>query len=384
MKNIIVIAGLCAGLMACGGDSNNDSTSTLTGVFLDSAVVNIGYRTETLKGVTNSFGEYDYVEGETVTFFIGDLEFPRVVASGTITPLELAETDDINNSTVINMIRLLQSLDMDGNPKNGITITEIAKITATQAVNFELSINEFALSPAVTNLAANSGSSNVSLISEAAAKEHFQTTIVDIKPHVGAWKFDNSSHLILYPDNSFLYAENDNEEPNGLELGTYSFDSATGNITFSISYDDNGPGDDSGVGDVGSPIVIDAVLSNDNNTLTLADGDLVIEAVNFSDSTVVGVWRNTSEMAYLVLYENGEFLYAENDSDEPNGVELGTYTYDSSTAHITFTITFDNNGPMQNSGVGNIGAPVVIDANLSNGKNTLTISSGELVFARAL
>jgi hypothetical protein len=388
MKNsILIVVGLCVGLVACGGgsssSSNTDSTNTQTGVFLDSPVVNIGYRTETLEGVTNSLGEYDYVEGETVTFFIGDLEFPPVTAAGTVTPLELADTDDINNSTVINMIRLLQSLDEDGNPDNGITITNTAKSAATQ-VDFTSSISAFESSGAVTNLVVNSGSSNVSLISEAAAIAHFQTTILAIKPLVGAWKVDNSSHLILYPDNTFLYAENDDEAPNGLELGTYSFDSDTGNITFSITYDDNGPGDDSGVGDVGSPAVIDAVLSSDNNTLTLAGGDLVLDAANFSGSTIVGVWRNTDKTAHLALYENGDFLYAENDSEEPNGVELGTYSYDTNTENITFSITFDNNGPMDDSGVGDIGAPIVFDAILSDSSNTLTILSGELIFSRSL
>ena len=182
MKNSILILGLCAGLVACGGgsssSSNNDSTNTQTGVFLDSSVVNIGYRTETLEGVTNSLGEYDYVEGETVTFFIGDLELPPVTAAGTVTPLDLAGSDDTSNSTVVNIIRLLQTLDEDGNPDNGITITETAKSAATQ-VDLELSITDFESSSAVTNLVANSGSSNFVLISQNDAIAHFEDTLVD-------------------------------------------------------------------------------------------------------------------------------------------------------------------------------------------------------------
>jgi hypothetical protein len=182
MKNSILIVGLCAGLIACGGGSSssndNDSNNTQTGVFLDSPVANIGYRTETLEGVTNSLGEYDYVEGETVTFFIGDLELPSVTAAGTVTPLDLARSDDTSNSTVVNIIRLLQTLDEDGNPDNGITITETAKSAATQ-VDFELSITDFELSSAVTILVANSGSSNVVLIPQNDAKIHFEDTLRD-------------------------------------------------------------------------------------------------------------------------------------------------------------------------------------------------------------
>jgi hypothetical protein len=188
MKNSILIVGLCAGLVACGGgsssssdsdsDTDNVSSNTQTGVFLDSPVANIGYRTETLEGVTNSLGEYDYVDGETVTFFIGDLELPPVTAAGTVTPLGLARSDDTSDPTVVNIIRLLQTLDEDGNPDNGITITETAKSAATQ-VDFELSITDFESSSAVTNLVANSGSSNVELISQNDAIAHFEDTLRD-------------------------------------------------------------------------------------------------------------------------------------------------------------------------------------------------------------
>jgi hypothetical protein len=182
MKNNILIVGLCAGLMACegGNTSSNDngSNNTQTGVFLDSAVVNIGYRTQTIEAVTNEQGEYDYIEGETVTFFIGDLELPPVIAAETLTALDLAGSNDTSNSMVVNIIRLLQTLDEDGNPDNGITINSIAKGSAEQ-VDFKLSINEFESSPAVKNLVANSGSSNVVLISQNDAIAHFEDTLVD-------------------------------------------------------------------------------------------------------------------------------------------------------------------------------------------------------------
>ena len=47
-------------------------------------------------------------------------------------------------------------------------------------------------------------------------------------------------------------------------------------MTFNIIYDDNDPGNDSGVGDIGTPVEIDAVLSNENMTLTIASGELVL------------------------------------------------------------------------------------------------------------
>ncbi|MBU2869339.1 PKD domain-containing protein [Colwellia sp. E2M01] len=165
-------------------DSTADTVNIIsltksTGVFLDSAVINIGYRTETLEGVTNSLGEYNYLPGETVTFFIGDLEFPAVTAKGTVTPLDLAETDKTNDTTVVNIIRLLQTLDQDSDPANGLTITDTAISVATP-VDFSLSESEFEALPAITSLIANAGQDDSTintLISTDDAIAHFQETL---------------------------------------------------------------------------------------------------------------------------------------------------------------------------------------------------------------
>ena len=100
-------------LTACGGGgSSSDGSppvsepSTSTGQFIDSPVANIGYRTESIPdGVTNANGQFKYLEGETVTFFIGDLEFPPAPATEKVTPLDLAGSTDTSDPTVINIIR---------------------------------------------------------------------------------------------------------------------------------------------------------------------------------------------------------------------------------------------------------------------------------------
>jgi len=145
------------------------------GVFLDSPVINIGYRTETLEGVTNAQGTYPYIPGESVTFFIGNLVFPTVTAKGTVTPLDLVGTTDINNPEVINMIRLLQTLDDNGNPDDGLTISDSAATIATQ-VDFSLSELSFENSTAVKDLIDSAGNSS-NLVATAAAKAHFQALL---------------------------------------------------------------------------------------------------------------------------------------------------------------------------------------------------------------
>ena len=201
-------------LTACGGGGSSDPPSESgppanesgpspdIGVFLDSPVINIGYRTETLESVTNSLGEYEYLPGETVTFFIGDLEFPPVEASGTVTALDLAGTANTSDPRVVNMIRLLQTLDQDGNPQNGITISDTAKSTATQ-VDFDLSEADFSSSLAVTTLIMNAGQDNtvVELVNREDAIDHFIQTLDGIPAGLA---FDGVDDRVTVPyDASF-------------------------------------------------------------------------------------------------------------------------------------------------------------------------------------
>jgi hypothetical protein len=208
---------------------------------------------------------------------------------------------------------------------------------------------------------------------------------------VGVWSNVNGeefSYLTLLSDNTFIYAENDltvqSDKENGLEVGSYFYDSDADNIKFNVIYDDNDPGNDSGVGDIGSQVSLKLNISN--SKLSLEDGELIFDSedLNASTSPVVGVWSNVdgTEFSYLTLLANNKFIYAENDLDiqstEENGLEVGTYSYDSSTNKITFNIVYDDNDPGNDSGVGNSGSPVVSTIILSNGNNTLSIAGLEL------
>ncbi|GAA3933775.1 choice-of-anchor I family protein [Litoribacillus peritrichatus] len=117
------------------GCSDNDSGSSSeprvqTGAFLDSAVQGINYATATQSGATNADGEYNYVAGDTVRFSIGDLVLPAVIATGTVTPLSMTNSENPYDAAANNIARLLQTLDSDSNPENGITITEASHAAA--------------------------------------------------------------------------------------------------------------------------------------------------------------------------------------------------------------------------------------------------------------
>ena len=175
-------------ITACGGGEKSVvAASVQTGVFLDSPIINIGYKTETLEGVTDSLGQYKYLEGETVIFSIGDLVFPAVTAKDSVTPLDIAKSNDTSDPTVVNMIRFLQTLDVDGDASNGLFISNEAKSAATYLANsnasqvdFSLSETAFETSTAVTNLIKIAGQNAPpsALVSKADAIAHFDQSLI--------------------------------------------------------------------------------------------------------------------------------------------------------------------------------------------------------------
>jgi len=352
-------------LSGCGSDSNSGGE---TGLLLDSPVINIGYRTESedgtiREGVTNSLGEYRFREGDTVTFFIGDLEFPEVDATGIVTPLELAGTTDVNDDEVVNILRLLQTLDQDGNPDNGITITETAKTVATP-VNFDQDQGAFAV--AVDNLIENGGQDSpvTDLIDAHEAIANFEDQLDELSL-VGSWLAINNENdvlaLVFFEDGTYAHMEveqsNQNEE-SGLEWGTYEQDIATGRVVATQTFDSNG---DTGLTEfVAGDVAPFLYIERDGDELVISaddDGDgnidqIVVfeEQVNGSNS-LLGTWQNTStenELLFFTFFADGTYIHAEVDEEEANsevsGMEYGTYSRNAGTGLMTVTQEFDENG----------------------------------------
>lgn len=122
--------------VGCGNDikSGNfiasDVESNNTGVFIDSEVEGVKYVTSSgVEGYTNSKGEYKYNDGDEVTFYLGNMDLGSTGAG------KLTSVFDLPNSTKV--ATLLQLLDKDGNPNNGINISD-EDYKIFKNVNFEL------------------------------------------------------------------------------------------------------------------------------------------------------------------------------------------------------------------------------------------------------
>lgn len=164
------------GLTACGGgDSTPPPVNTLpnTGTFLDSAVEGLEYSTDTLSGTTNANGEFEYNDGEIVRFSLHGQKIIEAKGYSILTPLDnsLAAHDDY----VLNVITLLQTLDSDGDPTNGI---KIDPITGTMNVNLNQTTQNFASDTAIIEfIAANS---NSPLVTPETAVSHFSDTLTSV------------------------------------------------------------------------------------------------------------------------------------------------------------------------------------------------------------
>jgi hypothetical protein len=196
-KQIWFTATLLLTLTACGGSGGGDGTTATatetvsTGVFIDSAVEGLQYETATQSGTTNSLGEYDYLAGETVTFSIGGIVLGSTIAGPVVTPLSLVpDATSAINPVVTNIVRLLLSLDSDGDPDNGITISsEVTTAANDLAVDF--SEADLSADDGITSLLNNLPT--LTLVSESVAQNHFnQTLAVQAKSTWGSLQWGSS------------------------------------------------------------------------------------------------------------------------------------------------------------------------------------------------
>ena len=160
-------------------DSGDTSESPLlTGVFVDSAVQGLIYQTESQTGTTNLAGEFNYLANETVEFFVGDISIGMGVTGEVLSPADLvAEGEDFDLNHQRNLIRFLQTLDVDNDPFNGIEIrSDIGDFTNAISLDFDLPTDQFEQLTDLTLLLGNATNGSA-LISDLVANAHFLGTL---------------------------------------------------------------------------------------------------------------------------------------------------------------------------------------------------------------
>ena len=82
-------------------------------MFIDSEVAGVEYQTSSgLGGITDEKGQFYYQEGDSVNFSIGNIDLGTTKAAAKLTPVEVMNADGSADNKVVNLTRLLQTLDV--------------------------------------------------------------------------------------------------------------------------------------------------------------------------------------------------------------------------------------------------------------------------------
>ena len=366
MKAYIISAlAIAVTLTACGGGgsssggpSNPPSSSgdTKTGVFTDSAVAGINYQTNpgNQSGKTNALGEYNYKEGDTVTFSIGDTKLPSVTATGRVTPADMA--DGNNADVVINVLRLLQTLDDDGNPDNGITISQQ---TLNDFIGKDVEVNQ----PAAAFETEAEAAIGETLVTEEDAEAHFAASQqADLR---GSWlilegEAETKRNVLTFLDGghyivSHSYDDGEEQEAATAEWGTYDWDPDTGEITFTLGEQSDGSG---GLIWEGTENNGAMVLAGDELHFELGDEEFSATPIKDADNPLVGAWYLEEETGFnvLTILDDSHYTIAHQNHQHVSGSdevssEWGTYQLDGESFNPVATVETDGEGGLYNAGL---------------------------------
>jgi predicted acyl esterase len=112
-----------------------------TGV-LAGPIAGLKFQTPTRSGLTGERGEFEYAQGEAVTFLVGGLVLGTVDGAPRVNLAQLVNRvagnlEKLHDPIVTNLARLVQTLDQSGNVESGITIAAIVhELIAPMVINF--------------------------------------------------------------------------------------------------------------------------------------------------------------------------------------------------------------------------------------------------------
>ncbi|WP_337079358.1 hypothetical protein [Aeromonas dhakensis] len=158
-----------------GGGTDTGSKPLHTAVFMDSVVGGLDYRCNDYTGVTNAKGEFLFDDRDTCEFALGNQLLGAVTlkaGNSLVTPYTLAGDD---KEKAIRIAALLQTLDSDSNPENGITLD---KAQVAQLGIVELGSDD-AFNTSLVEALKTAGLTKA-VVSLAAAKAHLSATLAGV------------------------------------------------------------------------------------------------------------------------------------------------------------------------------------------------------------
>lgn len=361
IRHLLITAAAAAGLSGCGGDDGGavaegggqPNQAELQGFFIDAPVSGLTAISrgdgEDVQTMTDDDGRFLYRPGDNMAFRIGQMPLPPVEgirAGSIITPEDLIGaliSDGGGLPTVLNIIQLLLSLDLDGNFSNGITIGEQARLNAPSSLPWQ--DDSFDEDPAVTNYLAMAGGSPT-LVDEQTAREHFARNGGQ-REVAGSWQIDNLpdgfGQFLVFLQDLFIFVTQ--QVPGGgATVLPYSFDDdrlAFGNYQFNrinSGFDANGE--------------MPLRARGDRMVLELgADGGPNANRFNvpvsrMQSTGIAGAWQVRSDVTELYIFaEDGSYTHMRvlDSQQAGTGNENGTYAFDGDV--LQMNVDQDGNGP---------------------------------------
>lgn len=378
MKKTLLCIALAGLLSACGGSDDNSSTpptsniGTQTGVLTDAVITGVRYVTSSgATGFTNDDGEFNFNEGETVKFYIGDVQLgDEIEAKERVTPLDLAETENAR----LNLLVFLQSLDGDDNDDKLQISTATTDALKNQSINFDQPYNDFKNEAIVKTVIPEE-----KLVNEEDAKAHFQATFY--KDIAGTWEInrtDNTAVLIhILEDGRYALGEAEAKDESGqagIEMGRLKWNATTTVIEPEILHDTNGEWG------LSHPAENKPYSLNFNGTQLIltepgVNTEYRLNRVKQSNS-LVGTWR-LNETHLFAFFDNNYYFFLDTEGGDDcgwPGIEYGKYTLSANTLTTT-EVLFDTNecGGLQDS---SNGGKTIANINISN-NNLILHPQGE-------
>jgi hypothetical protein len=341
-------------------------------VFVDAPVQNLAYRTATQSGRTDAQGRFRYLPGETVTFSIGAIQAPAVAGADVVSPARVFGAAELAGSTgAVNLARLLQTLDADLDPSNGISIAEAAHQAATTAVD----LGAVGFDAAVEHLVTTVQGPAATLVTAAQATAHVEDQL-----RAGAFVSGPAAEptvVVLFPDGSYAEVEGNAGNPDGagFELGTYTWDSATHVFAGHVGTLDTNA---SAALETQAPGPAHAWFHDSEAVFDPGTGTTAVFArVHDAANPIVGAWvTGTGNDRVVVTYlANGKYVMGHGGTPDPDGqpgVEYGTYTWNASTrAWTALAGSPDTNGSW--------GFSDPYGRGLETARATVTVSGSDMV-----
>ena len=404
----LILVTFAIGLTACGGNesssvggSREQLSGPTTGKLIDAAISGVNYSTSSKKaGITDKNGIYNYDHGDTVEFKLGSLTLGEVKATALVTPINLAG-DSL--SRLQNLLVLLQSLDSDNEPGNGITIPADAAAAVGADINLDSDPGEFAASSALQSVRQKGGIIGA-IKSPGEANAHFLSQGISLMSAEIWVKFDDTTATLIRMsvanNGEYLFGEAVADDPCDINLVCGSKPVSTAGVEYGAAVLPQF--NLRGFKVVGEPVIdtnLQAGLSHlrpnlriytDGTELITTDivvaprkvekssifGELfhiakplklssskeknkmIVKEVRFSKmenvaSGIVGAWvidKTKINTQTLLFFSNGNYFMVDPIGDldrecgDP-GVEFSSYTYDATTKKLNLKgFTYDTNG----------------------------------------